>query len=98
MARKVHYACDIYFAITWGLVTGFNSPYPWFYAAFFVPMIMHRAIRDTARCRETYGEAWEEYERRVPYIFIPVSLYFCLQVFLLISTVHLLMVSMESNI
>lgn len=24
MARKVHYACDAYFAICWGLITGFK--------------------------------------------------------------------------
>jgi delta24(24(1))-sterol reductase len=72
-ARKIHYACDMYFATTWGLITGFNSPFPWFYASFFVPMIIHRALRDSQRCRAKYGKAWEEYERRVPYIFIPVS-------------------------
>jgi delta24(24(1))-sterol reductase len=38
-------------------------------------MIIHRARRDIMRCRERYGEAWMEYERRVPYLFIPVS--FC---------------------
>ena len=38
-------------------------------------MIIHRASRDIARCREKYGEAWEEYTRRVPYLFIPVSLH-----------------------
>ena len=59
-------------ALTWGLITGFESPFPWFYAAFFAPMIIHRAWRDVQRCREKYGEAWTEYERQVPYLFIPV--------------------------
>jgi protein-S-isoprenylcysteine O-methyltransferase Ste14 len=71
-ARKIHYGCDAYFASMWGLICGFYSPFPWFYASFFVPMIIHRAMRDVHRCREKYGEAWEEYERRVPYLFIPV--------------------------
>ncbi|KAK4039452.1 Delta(24(24(1)))-sterol reductase [Parachaetomium inaequale] len=71
MARKVHYTCDVYFATTWGLITGFNSPFPWFYPVFFVTMIAHRAWRDISRCREKYGEAWMEYERQVPYLFIP---------------------------
>jgi Ergosterol biosynthesis ERG4/ERG24 family len=35
-------------------------------------MISHRAYRDISRCREKYGPAWEEYTRRVPYLFIPV--------------------------
>ena len=60
-------------ALTWGLITGFKSPFPWFYTAFFIPMILHRAIRDQQKCRGRYGAAWEEYERQVPYLFIPVS-------------------------
>lgn len=73
LARKVHYSCDLYFALNWGLITGFNSPFPWFYPLFFAAMIAHRATRDIQRCRSKYGEAWLEYERRVPYLFIPVS-------------------------
>jgi Delta24(24(1))-sterol reductase len=72
-ARKVHYTCDFFFASSWGLITGFQSPFPWFYPVFFTAMIIHRAIRDIQRCRAKYGKAWEEYERQVPYLFIPVS-------------------------
>jgi Delta24(24(1))-sterol reductase len=36
-------------------------------------MIAHRASRDINRCRTKYGDAWREYEERVPYLFIPVS-------------------------
>jgi delta24(24(1))-sterol reductase len=36
-------------------------------------MIIHRAMRDIARCRRKYGEAWTQYEKEVPYLFIPVS-------------------------
>ncbi|KAJ9156618.1 Delta(24(24(1)))-sterol reductase [Pleurostoma richardsiae] len=71
LARKVHYACDAFFAITWGLITGFQSPFPWFYPVFFCLMITHRAMRDIEKCRAKYGEAWKEYERQVPYLFIP---------------------------
>jgi delta24(24(1))-sterol reductase len=74
LARKVHYTCDVYFATTWGLITGFKSPFPWFYPVFFVVMIAHRAWRDVSRCREKYGDAWREYERQVPYLFIPYVL------------------------
>jgi delta24(24(1))-sterol reductase len=72
-ARKIHYTCDVFFAFTWGLITGFDSPFPWFYSVFFVIMIAHRTKRDVAKCRQKYGEAWKEYERQVPYLFIPVS-------------------------
>ncbi|PWY91284.1 hypothetical protein BO70DRAFT_368413 [Aspergillus heteromorphus CBS 117.55] len=72
-ARKIHYTCDLYFALNWGLITGFNSPFPWFYPLFFACMITHRAMRDIERCRNKYGEAWREYERQVPYLFIPAD-------------------------
>ena len=36
-------------------------------------MIVHRAVRDIQKCELKYGEAWQEYTRRVPYLFIPVS-------------------------
>ncbi|KAM3075670.1 C-24(28) sterol reductase [Clarireedia jacksonii] len=71
LARKVHYTCDAFFATSWGLITGFNSPFPWFYSVFFLVMIAHRARRDIKKCREKYGDAWKQYEKQVPYLFIP---------------------------
>ena len=36
-----------------------------------MPMIIHRAVRDDARCAEKYGKDWDTYIRRVPYVFVP---------------------------
>ncbi|KAL9004598.1 MAG: hypothetical protein Q9188_002607 [Gyalolechia gomerana] len=62
------------FALSWALITGFNSPLPWFYPVFFALMISHRAYRDIKKCEAKYGEAWQEYKRQVPYLFIPSRL------------------------
>jgi hypothetical protein len=45
---------------------------------------VHRAIRDIQKCRVKYGDAWMEYERRVPWLFIPVSFFFFLSLFRLV--------------
>ncbi|KAF7912571.1 uncharacterized protein EAF01_001592 [Botrytis porri] len=58
LARKVHYSCDLFFAISWGLITGFDSPFPWFYSVVFTVMIMHRAMRDITKCRHKYGDSY----------------------------------------
>ncbi|KAB8067096.1 ergosterol biosynthesis ERG4/ERG24 [Aspergillus leporis] len=74
IVRKPNYVPDMFFSMSWGLITGFKSPFPWFYFVFFMIMIIHRTNRDIKRCRRKYGEAWKRYEREVPYLFIPVSL------------------------
>ena len=57
--------------ICWGLICGFEVLLPYWYVCFFVPMIIHRAVRDDARCAEKYGADWDTYIKRVPYVFVP---------------------------
>ena len=69
--RKPHYMADILQALCWGLICGFEVLLPYWYVCFFVPMIIHRAVRDDARCAEKYGADWDTYIKRVPYVFVP---------------------------
>ncbi|KAI7904016.1 ergosterol biosynthesis ERG4/ERG24 [Cokeromyces recurvatus] len=71
IARKPHYTADLMMSISWGLITGFSSFLPYFYFCFFFCVLVHRVSRDMERCAQKYGADWEEYCRRVPYIFIP---------------------------
>ena len=70
-ARKIHYSADVVMALSWGLICGFNHFLPYFYVVFFVIMIAHRTRRDLMRCKRKYGEDWDRYCKKVPWIFIP---------------------------
>mmetsp|Transcript_21674 Transcript_21674/g.46385 ORF Transcript_21674/g.46385 Transcript_21674/m.46385 type:complete len:535 (-) Transcript_21674:115-1719(-) len=70
-ARKIHYTADLVMALSWGLITGFDSFIPYFYVAFFTAVLIHRVGRDHVHCEEKYGADFDEYCRQVPYIFIP---------------------------
>lgn len=70
-ARKVHYTADFTQNLCWALITGFNSPLPYFYPFFFFFMILHRTWRDFEKCKEKYGDDWEEYKRRCPWVYFP---------------------------
>ena len=71
VARKIHYTSDLVMALSWGLITGFDSYIPYFYVAFFLAVLVHRVGRDHVHCKEKYGVDFDEYCRQVPYVFIP---------------------------
>lgn len=71
MARKVHYTADLIMALSWGLITGFESYIPYFYVTFFTAVLVHRVGRDHVHCKEKYGADFDDYCRQVPYVFIP---------------------------
>ena len=71
MARKINYTGDWIITFAWCLLCGYDSPIPYFQALYFLILLIHRADRDDKMCAEKYGDDWEEYKRKVPYMFIP---------------------------
>lgn len=69
--RKPHYMADLCLAVLLCLPCGFGHFLPYFFACFFLPMLVHREWRDSARCAEKYGDDWVKYCEQVPYILIP---------------------------
>jgi 7-dehydrocholesterol reductase len=71
VARHLHYVPEIALALVWSLPAGFSHFVPYFYVSFLSILLVDRATRDDKRCHRKYGEAWEEYCRRVPWKIIP---------------------------
>ena len=71
LARKINYTGDWIVTLSWCLFCGFESPVPYFQAVYFAILLYDRAIRDDHMCREKYGADWDEYKKKVPYMFIP---------------------------
>eukprot|EP01091_Cochliopodium_minus_P012951 TRINITY_DN4051_c0_g1_i1.p1 TRINITY_DN4051_c0_g1~~TRINITY_DN4051_c0_g1_i1.p1 ORF type:complete len:455 (-),score=108.50 TRINITY_DN4051_c0_g1_i1:59-1423(-) len=68
--RKPHYFGDMLMSFSWGLITGFDSFLPYIYCFSFFFILLHRRLRDEHRCALKYGEDWNIYLKRVPYIYI----------------------------
>ena len=69
--RKINYTCDVLFALAWGVACGFEHILPYFYFCFFSGFIYHRALRDNERCTAKYGDDWNRYVEKVPYLLVP---------------------------
>ena len=73
-ARHVNYLGDWLMAVAWSLPCGvatLGAQLAWFYPAYFAVLLVHREMRDSEKCANKYGAAWEEYKRAVPWRIIP---------------------------
>lgn len=71
LSQHINYFGDWLIGWSWCLPTGTKTPLTYFYVIYFAVLLLHRQMRDEAKCRAKYGKAWEEYEKRVPYKIIP---------------------------
>ncbi|XP_048213549.1 delta(14)-sterol reductase LBR [Perognathus longimembris pacificus] len=71
IVRHPNYLGDLVMALAWSLPCGFSHLLPYFYVIYFTGLLVHREARDEQHCRRKYGQAWEQYCRRVPYRLLP---------------------------
>jgi 7-dehydrocholesterol reductase len=71
VARHFHYVPELALAAAWTVPAGFTHVLPWFYWVFLTILLFDRAGRDDKRCSAKYGDAYQEYKKRVPYRIVP---------------------------
>ncbi|KAI8803142.1 ergosterol biosynthesis ERG4/ERG24 [Cladochytrium replicatum] len=70
-SRHPNYLGDWMMGLAMCLPAGFGHVLPFFYAAYFAVLLVHRAMRDDHKCRNKYGKAWDVYLQRVPWQIVP---------------------------
>lgn len=50
---------------------GFDTPLPYFYPLSLLFLLAHRASRDSRKCQQKFGAAWDRYCQRVKYRIVP---------------------------
>merc|ERR1719491_443763 len=69
IARHLQYSFELLAAWSWCLLANptVNGALPLFYAVFLTILLITRAKRDERKCREKYGQHYDEYAKVVPY-------------------------------
>jgi len=70
MSRHMNYVFEIMVAFAWCLPAGMATV-PFLYFFWIVGLLVHRTLRDEAKCSAKYGEGWDKYCKAVPYRLIP---------------------------
>lgn len=71
LSRHFNYIPELTLAMAWSLPANTQLALPWAYWLFLFFLLVDRSSRDDDKCREKYGQYWEEYCSRVPYKIIP---------------------------
>lgn len=71
LSRHFHYIPEILAALCWSCTAKLHHLMPYLYVIFLSLLLLHRAFRDDARCREKYSAFWTEYCDKVKYLIVP---------------------------
>ena len=73
VVRHPQYVFELGGALTAGLIANpwRYGPQPLLYFLFMLPLLVHRAKRDSSKCRLKYGAAYSTYAANVPYMIVP---------------------------
>jgi delta14-sterol reductase len=71
LSRHPNYLGDWIVAWAYSLPTGFATPIPYYFVVFFAVLLIHRELRDEAKCAAKYGDTWKIYKQKVPYRIVP---------------------------
>jgi len=71
IARHINYTGDWLMGLAWCLPTGLHTPITYFYAIYFLALLLHRDARDFASCKAKYGKDWDRYCALVKYSMFP---------------------------
>ncbi len=71
IGRKLNYTGEFLMYLSWTLLAGFRSVVPYLLLLWLLLLLMQRASRDDRRCREKYGQLWDEYCRKARFRMFP---------------------------
>jgi 7-dehydrocholesterol reductase len=70
VSRHFNYLSDLFICLSFSLPCR-SAVLPYFYLVYMFALLLHRSIRDDRKCRAKYGEDWDKYCERVPYVLVP---------------------------